>query len=58
MIKVKDKLIKGYSKCIELSGYKGVFRDFKGDIHDFRPQDMCPSLNNFMKKVLFVVILG
>jgi len=41
---------KGLSKCIELSGFKGVFRDYTGAIHDFRPKDMCPSLNNFMKK--------
>jgi hypothetical protein len=41
---------KGFSKCIELCGYKGVFRDYTGAIHDFRPKDMCPSLNNFLKK--------
>jgi len=41
---------KGNAKCIELSGYKGVFRDYKGEIYDFRPKEMCPSYSNFMKK--------
>jgi len=33
-----------------LSGFKGVFRDSKGILYDFRPKDMCPSYDNFMKK--------
>lgn len=40
----------GFTKCIELSGYKGVFRDSKGVLYDFRPKEMCPSYNNFMNK--------
>ena len=50
MIKVNHEVKLGYTKCIELCGYKGVFRDSKGVLYDFRPKEMCPSYNNFMKK--------
>jgi hypothetical protein len=50
MIKVIIYYNKGLVKCIELSGFKGVFRDSKGILYDFRPKDMCPSYDSFMKK--------
>lgn len=53
MRKVLQNFSIGMSKCIELSGFNGVFRDSKGTLYDFRPKDMCPSYNNFMKKVAY-----
>eukprot|EP01017_Pseudomicrothorax_dubius_P003342 TRINITY_DN10458_c0_g1_i1.p1 TRINITY_DN10458_c0_g1~~TRINITY_DN10458_c0_g1_i1.p1 ORF type:complete len:320 (-),score=50.92 TRINITY_DN10458_c0_g1_i1:84-1043(-) len=40
----------GYEKVIELSAYRGLFKNVKGEIFDLRPQDSCPSINNLMKK--------
>lgn len=40
----------GFIKCIELTGFPFVFRDFKGIIHDMRPKENVPSFNNFAKK--------
>ena len=41
---------KGFKKCIELDGYKFVFIDYLGKIHDLRPRDSIPSFNNLAKK--------
>jgi len=41
---------KGFKKCIELDGYKFVYIDYIGKIHDLRPRDSKPSFNNFAKK--------
>lgn len=41
---------KGFKKCIELDGYKFVYIDYLGKIHDLRPRDSIPSFNNFAKK--------
>jgi glycosylphosphatidylinositol transamidase (GPIT) subunit GPI8 len=41
---------KGFKKCIELDGYRFVFVDYLGKIHDLRPRDSIPSFNNFAKK--------
>ncbi len=41
---------KGFKKCIELDGYKFVYIDYIGKIHDLRPRDTIPSFNNFAKK--------
>ena len=41
---------KEMQKCIEMPGFRGVFMDSEGKIHDFRPEEGKPSFNNFMKK--------
>jgi hypothetical protein len=41
---------KGFKKSIELDGYKFVYIDYIGKIHDLRPRDSIPSFNNFSKK--------
>jgi hypothetical protein len=41
---------KGLNKCIELDGYKFVYIDHQGKIHDLRPRDSIPSYNNFINK--------
>jgi hypothetical protein len=41
---------KGFKKCIELDGYRFVFIDYLGKIHDLRPRDSIPSFNNLAKK--------
>ncbi len=41
---------KGLTKCVELDGYRNVYIDPTGKIHDLRPQDSKPSYNNFLKK--------
>jgi len=48
--KEADENNEGFVKCIELAGFKGLFRDYKGNLYDFRPKDMYPSVNNFMNK--------
>lgn len=48
-----DEDSSGKLKCIELNGFPGVFRDYKGKCYDLRPKEMCPSYNNFMEKVSF-----
>ncbi|CAI2362822.1 unnamed protein product [Moneuplotes crassus] len=40
----------GLQKVQEIECYPGCFQDSKGIIHDLRPQDSCPSINNLMKK--------
>jgi len=40
----------GLVKCIELDGYKFVYVDYTGKIHDLRPKDTMPCFNNFIKK--------
>ena len=46
----------GRSKCIELNGFPGIFRDFKGKSHDLRSKELCPTYNNFMNKVILFFI--
>lgn len=41
---------KGFTKCIELDGYRNVYIDPSGKLYDLRPQDTKPSYNNFLKK--------
>jgi hypothetical protein len=41
---------KGYTKCVELDGFKFVYIDPSGKVHDLRPKASMPSYNNFMKK--------
>lgn len=40
----------GFTKCVELDGYKCVFIDHSGKVHDLRPQETRPSYNNFINK--------
>ena len=40
---------KGFSKCIELDGFRNVYIDPQGRVYDLRPKDTKPSYNNFMK---------
>lgn len=40
----------GLKKCVELDTFPGVFSDSQGTLYDLRPQELCPSLNNFRKK--------
>lgn len=40
---------KGFTKCIELDGYKYVYVDPKGKVHDLRPKENRPSYNNYIK---------
>ena len=41
---------KGFTKCVELDGYKFVYIDHFGKIHDLRPSESKPSYNNFINK--------
>jgi len=41
----------GFSKCAEFDGFKFVFIDYTGKIHDLRPEENRPSYNNFSKFV-------
>ncbi len=40
----------GLTKCIELDGFKHVYVDPQGKVHDLRPKATLPSYNNFMKQ--------
>lgn len=40
----------GFSKCVELDGFKYVFVDYLGKVFDLRPKENIPSFNNFSKK--------
>jgi hypothetical protein len=41
---------KGMKKCVELDGFKFVYLDYQGKIHDMRPRENIPSYNNFINK--------
>merc|ERR1711869_28659 len=40
-------VVDGKSKVYAIGHYPGLFRDHTGQIRDLRPQDSCPSRNNF-----------
>lgn len=40
----------GFKKVYEVENFSGIFKDSKGATFDLRPQESCPSLNNFAKK--------
>ncbi len=51
---------KGFTKCIEFDGFKNVYIDPQGIVHDLRPKDTKPSYNNFMKypeKTLYELLI-
>lgn len=41
----------GYNKCVEFTGYKYVYIDHLGKLHDLRPKETMPNYTNFMNKV-------
>ena len=44
----------GFSKCLQVKGYSGVFRTAE-ETHDLRPYELCPNYNNlFQKDVSFL----
>jgi len=47
--------IDGRRKVYELSQFRGLFRDSKGELIDMRPKETCPCFNNFMAKDLTVL---
>ena len=52
---------KGFTKCIELDGFKYVYVDPMGKIHDLRPQENRPSYNNFIQyseKKLYEILIN
>lgn len=40
----------GFRKVYELSQFRGVYRNSKGEGIDLRPQETCPCYNNMIKK--------
>jgi hypothetical protein len=46
-----------YKKCVEMDGFRGVFVDYLGKVHDCRPEEGKPSYNNFMKMVNFLYLI-
>jgi len=40
----------GLRKAYELEWFKGIFKDYKGKTHDFRPRESCPSYSNLITK--------
>lgn len=36
-------------RVVSIEGYQGVYKDAEGHLHDVRPADSCPSLQNFQR---------
>jgi hypothetical protein len=48
--KSEPEVVDGLRKVYEIESYAGLFKDMQGRSYDLRPQETCPSLNNFLKK--------
>jgi len=47
--------VDGCRKVYELSQFRGLFRDSKGELIDMRPKETCPCYSNFIMKDLTVL---
>lgn len=53
--KMQEDVVNGLKKCVELKGFPLVFLDCDEQYHDLRNKQNCPSFNNLVKKVSFII---